>query len=144
MSDESKYVEPSAKARLVFAVAVGLLLLCVIGVHELLAGFLVPNEDANSASVESLGNRLKLATGLSTLVTLVVSIICTAYFWTLGTKSDCQLPVPPIGTLVVKRTQITSGRLARINGWISIGLAIISWVPVAIFACLLALVIELT
>lgn len=142
MTDEPVYIEPSAKARWLFAAAVGFFLVWILVGEWILPSYLDISEDLSSRELKDVQDKLKVATGLMTLIALFVSIFWTGYFWRIGTWALVHSECPPPDTLVVKRTRVATGRRARIEGWASIILAIIPWVVVMFFAYMFMLSME--
>ena len=137
-----EYIEPSPKARWILAILVGLFLVGYIAFQRLLIGDLAQIENPTESDVQALTVNLIVTTGLTALVSLFISIVGTMYFWRLGRRAIASSQFPPPGTLAVKRTKISTGRVAKIQAWFSMLLAVILWIPTIFFAYLFFLALE--
>ncbi len=141
-SDAHEYIEPSSRARWILAALVGLMVLAYLAFQRLLIGDFSPTENPTDLDVQSLTDALILTTGTTALVSFCISIAATAYLWRLGRRALSSSQFPPPGTLVVKRTRIARGKLAKIEAWLSILLGGILWVAPIFFAYLFLLALE--
>lgn len=140
--DPPEYIEPSTKARWISAALIGLSVLGYLAFQRLLIGDFAPTGNPTQSDVQELTEALIVTTGATALVSLCISIAGTIYFWRLGRRAIASSQFPPPGTLVVKRTRIATGRLAKIEAWLSMLFGVISWVPTAFFAYLFLLALE--
>jgi len=67
-------------------------------------------------------------------VSVAVAFLWSYYFGRIGFRALASGEFPPPGTLVMRRTKVRFGSLARVSGLLSIALAVMMWLLVALMA----------
>jgi len=94
-----------------------------------LANHWIPDGGASLEEIARIGERFLVA---SLGFGIVAAACWSFYFGRIGFRAIANGEFPPPGTLVVRRTKVKFGSTARVSGWLSIALAIIVWLPLAI------------
>ncbi len=63
-----------------------------------------------------------------------LAILWSLYFGRIGFSTLATGEFPPPGTLVVRRTKVRFGSVARLAGWLCIGFVLMIWLFVALMA----------
>ena len=127
-----RFIEANRVAQAIL-VAVLLIGIAIFASKELLVNRWLPGA---GATLEELTQFL-----IASLVFCVsAAMFWSFYFGRMGFRAIASGEFPPPGTLVVRRTKVRFGLIARVSAWLSIAFALISWLPVALLAYVLYLV----
>jgi hypothetical protein len=134
--DDERYIEASRSAQAIL-VAVFLVGIVLIPSSEWIVNRFIPGE---GAPVEELTRFYERALIPVIGIGIGLAAAWSFYFGRIGIRAITSGEFPPPGTLVVRRTKVKFGRIARASGWLSIAFAFIMWLPVAIAAYALYLI----
>lgn len=136
----ANYIEPSNKARVVFALFILILIVAYTSFKVQFDDIQVPK----NASLETLNELIleqKKRDKVLLIITLFQSIVFSWYLVLLATKSLKTKKYPPPGTSVVFRTKIVEGRKALVSAVVAYVIAVLVWAPV-LFSVLLKINLE--
>ena len=134
MTTEPEFIEASPKARWMLATFVLTLIIGYVGIDILLPLDADTVMSLSASELEDFQQKLQLKTGITASITLVAAVAWTAYLWPIAQSALATSRFPPPGALLVRRTRVVTGTVARIQAFAYIFWAVISWVPVAVFA----------
>lgn len=122
-----RYLEPNRKAQITLAAIIVCAAVMFIGI-KLFVDSIMPSEDASIKELESAAKLLEALALGTNAIGIIVSLVVAAYFGRLGYRALKTGNFPPLGTIVVRRTMIHTGKKAYIAGSLSIvfALAVVS------------------